>query len=189
MITGTAKRIPYGKRFFAAHELPGKTLMVRIEGRHLPVLCYETEGETLFGLQIRDKHNRDSFPTNWLVSIGDHGLFNESVAMVAKHKVFHMQDVVRVLGLVSPQALAAARRKRDIFEARPAMMEERALVAKTIAKERRKGHRTKGLNKQLKKLDRVLNGPQRPKIGKRGGPTQYSRTNPNPMQGGACTPK
>lgn len=188
MITGTAKKIPYGKRFFAAHELPGKTLMVRIEGRHLPVLCYEAKGEELFGLQIRGKNDRDSFPTNWLVGIGDHGLLNESVAMVAKQKVFHMQDVVRVLGLVSPQALDAARRKRGIIEARPAMKEQRAQVVKSIAKERRKGHKTKGLNRQLKKLDRALNGPQRPRT-RNENMAKYIKTNPKPMQGGTCTPK
>ena len=189
MAQSTHKKIPYGKRFLSAHDLPGKTLIVQVEGRRIPVLCYDTNGEHLFGLQIRDKRDGDSFPSNWIVGIGDHGLLSESVAMVAKRKVFQMQEGVRILGVVPPQALAAAQKKRGFYDDRPAMLQERTRISQSIAKERRKGHKTKGLNKQLKKLDRALNGPQRPKAGKSPGPIQYNPANPRPMQGGACTPK
>lgn len=180
--------IRYRNTVLSPEDLPGKTMLIRWEDRVIPVFCYDIAGDAFLGMQLRTRRENDDVRTCWLMDVGDHGLREESVAMVNRVRRFRMDDVVRILGLVPPAALNRARYKRCQVERRPAMEKERQEVQLQIQREKRKGHRTKGLNKQLRKLNRDLDGPQRPKS-KSAGPIRYEKVNPHPMQGGRVSPK
>lgn len=179
------RRFAFGKKFLSFEELVGKTLLIHSDGRILPVFCYEISDNICHAMQIRGKHYNDDVKSNWLVGVGNHGLREDSVAIVARQKEFGPEDVVRVLGLVSPNAVDSAQQKAEIWKARPAMQEKRRQTIRKIAEERRKGHRTKGLNKILKKLNRTLDAPQKQQT--HGAASPYAKVNPKPMQGGKCS--
>lgn len=169
-------------------QLLGKTMLVRHDGRVLPVYCFNEDGEAYYGMQLRPKRYNDDIRSCWIVGVGNHGLREESVALTNRVRRFLACDVIRILGLVTPSILAIAQEKRSRIEQRPALAEERKIVLTKIVSERRKGHRTKGLNKRLKKLNRTLDGPTHSRA-KPAGPTHYSKVNPHPMQGGSFSSK
>ena len=167
-------------------DILGKTLLIRKDSRILPVFCYEyvDEEDAFNGLQLRPRAENDDIRSDWIVLVGSSGLKNESVAMVSKKHSFRLPEVVRVLGPVGIAIAAAAKGKREQIEARPMMFERRKLVAKEIAHKKALGLKTKGLNKEMKKLSRAIEGPGRPSNGPRPKSTLYAKINPKPYQGG-----